>query len=94
MTITRIKQLLQETGSDANKLTIGLKDQRLRWKDSIRTVEVKNIALDDSGNPVGTAQVDTIVIRVILQRDLHGQVLPYWVENLNSPPPLARNEQT
>ena len=87
MTITRIEQLLQETGSDAEKLIIGLKDQKLQWDDCIRTVEVKNIVLDDSGNPVGTAKIDTVVIRVILHRDLHGQPLPYWVDNLDNPPP-------
>ena len=85
MTITRIEQLLQETGSDTDKLIIGLKDQTLRWEDSIRTIDVENIVLDDSGNPVGTAKVDTIVIRVILQRDFHGQ--SYWADNLNNPPP-------
>lgn len=83
MTITRIERLLQETGSNAEKLTIGLKDQKLQWDDCIRTVEVNNIVLDDSGNPVGTAKIDGIVIRVMLQRDLH----PYWVDNSDNPPP-------
>lgn len=87
MTITpRIEQLLQETGSDAEKLIIGLKDQRLLWDDCIRTVEVKNIMLDDSGNIVGKAKIGRIVIRVILQRDF--RELPYWEDNGNNPPPL------
>ena len=87
MTITpRIEQLLQETGSDAEKLIIGLKDQRLLWDDCIRTVKVKNIMLDDSGNIVGKAKIGRIVIRVILQRDFRG--LPYWEDNGNNPPPL------
>lgn len=87
MTITRIEQLLQETGSNTDKLIIGLKDQTLQWDDRMWTVKVKNIQLDDHGNPIGTAEVAGLVTRVTLHRHLYGQPLHYWVDNSDNPPP-------
>ena len=87
MTIVQIEQLLRETDSDTDKLIIGLKDQTLQWDDRKWTVEVKNIQLDDHGNPIGTAEVAGLVTRVILHRHLYGQPLHYWLDNSDNPPP-------